>query len=301
MDALSSKFRRISFNKNNAAKDLPPSPPRDHSPPSSYYSDIRPHHSATKPHTPPYGHSPPAHHASLHISHDSHVAHEIIKPTSGQRLRILCLHGYGGSASTLAMQIGSLSSTLAPYAELVFMDAPSIKHGDYGWWHARSHGHYGGDVAYEGWERTRQGLIDKFAKEGPFDGVFGFSQGAILAGILCGMNAGAHGQLNHSTPFRFNFAIMVGGFTARDTQLSKVFDRHDFYTIPSLHVFGDRDGVVSPDSSQALARMFKNPTIITHSGGHVIPSGSEAKHQWEAFFKGQYKTKNFVPSMTSHP
>src|SRR5689334_5395116 len=52
------------------------------------------------------------------------------------RARILCLHGYHGSASALRAQMGSLVEELEPLAELVFADAPSLAASDYGWWHA---------------------------------------------------------------------------------------------------------------------------------------------------------------------
>ncbi len=285
MDAVSNTFRKLAVRRFPLA-----TPPRDGSPPNNYHNPYG--HSTHLPHTPPHEYTQPhnGHHDHTTPYHVDHML-QALKPLTGSRLRILCLHGYGGSASTLASQIGSLSSILAPYADLVFVDAPSIKEGDYGWWHARFH-RYDGQVVYEGWERTRQGLIEKFAKDGPFDGILGFSQGAILTGVLCGLNAGPNGKTSKDTPFRFGFAIMVGGFTARDDDLSKLFDRHELYTIPSLHVYGVRDGVVSPESSQALAEMFKRPTIITHSGGHVIPSVAEAKKQWEGFFKTQYERRN---------
>jgi len=58
------------------------------------------------------------------------------KPTTARKLKILCLHGYHGSARSLRSQMGSLVSELEPLAELVFIDAPSLAAGDYGWWHA---------------------------------------------------------------------------------------------------------------------------------------------------------------------
>ncbi|CAD6581278.1 MAG: hypothetical protein TREMPRED_002971 [Tremellales sp. Tagirdzhanova-0007] len=259
---------------------------------------------------PPYDYKQPAKSVDTSESYNTTQLSDSTSAPLGPRLRILCLHGYGGTASTLSTQLSSLLSLLAPYAELVFMDAPSIPHGDYGWWHARSRVQYGGDVVYEGWDRTRQGLIDTFASEGPFDGILGFSQGAIVAGVLCGMNAGPNGKTSAETPFKFNFAIMIGGFIARDTSLSQFFERRELYTIPSLHVYGERDGVVSPDSSHALAEMFKHPTLITHGGGHIIPSHAKVNQQWKSFIEAQYhkkvhssqtKRQRFSPRLSNSP
>src|SRR5689334_19339744 len=55
---------------------------------------------------------------------------------SPRKLRILCLHGYHGSAQILRSQLGPLASSLEPLVELVYVDAPSLAAGDFGWWHA---------------------------------------------------------------------------------------------------------------------------------------------------------------------
>ena len=174
---------------------------------------------------------------------------------------------------------------------------PSLSHGDFGWWHARS-SHTSSSATYEGWDRTRAGLIDIFAKQGPFDGVLGFSQGAILTGILCGLNAG-YNATTKDTPFKFQFAIMVGGFIARDEKLSKVYEHEERYTIPSLHVYGMRDGIVAPEASKALSERFEGPVVVKHGGGHVIASSGEAGKGWEGFVKDMWERKNHVCRLAS--
>ncbi len=49
--------------------------------------------------------------------------------------RMLCLHGYHGSAAILRLQIAPLAAALPAHVELVFVDAPSLLSGDVGWWH----------------------------------------------------------------------------------------------------------------------------------------------------------------------
>src|SRR4051812_45533801 len=110
-----------------------------------------------------------------------------------RKLRILCLHGYHGSARALRSQMEALfagAGGLESLVELVYIDAPSLAAGDYGWWHAVDARDAGGDnpgvdgagLRYEGWARTRDAIVSIFEHEGPFDGVFGFSQGAALTG-----------------------------------------------------------------------------------------------------------------------
>src|SRR5688572_25032687 len=92
-----------------------------------------------------------------------------VRPTEGgsMKLRMLALHGYRGDARALQVQIEALARDLAPRAQFVFVDAPSLAAGDYGWWHAvrdvrsSERGDPGVDSArstYRGWPRSRAWL-----------------------------------------------------------------------------------------------------------------------------------------------
>jgi len=166
--------------------------------------------------------------------------------------RILCLHGYHGSAAVLRRQMGPLAARFPSDVELVLVDAPTLSSGDFGWWHD----------GMRGWERTRDWITDLFASQ-RFDGVFGFSQGAALTGMLAAVRE------NDSAPIDFHLAIMVGGFTNTLPQHAHLFGRK--LALPSLHVIGRRDGIVPISDSLALADRFADPVIIEHGGGHVIP------------------------------
>jgi predicted esterase len=213
--------------------------------------------------------------------------------TTSRKARILCLHGYHGSARILRGQIAGLAKDLDPIAELVFVDAPSLAAGGYGWWHAVTDeragpsddpGVDGPRRHYKGWARTRDAIVRTFDAEGPFDGVFGFSQGAALAGLLAGLRA-PDGRPTQERPLVFAFAIMVGGFASIDPELARLYDRRDSYDVPSLHVFGRRDSIVSPDTSQSLAARFATPVLLEHAGGHVIASDRSVAEGVSAFVR----------------
>src|SRR5262245_20185651 len=57
-------------------------------------------------------------------------------PPRARRLRILCLHGYHGSGAILRRQMATWPDELASLADFVYVDAPSLADGDFGWWHA---------------------------------------------------------------------------------------------------------------------------------------------------------------------
>jgi hypothetical protein len=178
-------------------------------------------------------------------------------------ISILALHGYHGSAQVLRRQIAPLADALPVSIDLTFVDAPSIAHGDFGWWHE----------GFTGWEATRDWVADLAAGQ-HFDGVIGFSQGAALAGLLLAAQEaageGTAGPASLTSGSGFGFGVMIGGFTSEEPEHAALFRRR--LATPSLHVTGTADTIVPMRDSLRLAERFANPVIITHDGGHVIPS-----------------------------
>jgi predicted esterase len=206
-----------------------------------------------------------------------------------RKIRILCLHGYHGSAKTLQTQMRPLTLGLESLAEFVCVDAPSLAIGDFGWWHAISN--VGNDpeharvdhttMRYEGWLKTKTWLISQFKQSAPFDGVFGFSQGAALASLLVGLRNPSEAEDRIS----FDFAMMVGGFASNDGSHAYLYQRSSEYGLPSVHIIGGSDFVVPSGHSDRLASFFKNPLILRHSGGHVIPGNPHVRNSVVAFIQ----------------
>jgi predicted esterase len=212
---------------------------------------------------------------------------------SMHKLRILCLHGYHGSADTLRGQMRSLMTGFESFVDFVCVDAPSLAAGDFGWWHAvrddnpSARGDAGVGhrrMRYKGWERTRDALISLVEREGPFDGVFGFSQGAALTGLLVGLRAPS-GAPTRQRPLSFDFAMMVGGFLSNDPSHAGLYEARDSFDLPSLHIIGRSDGIVPSGDSRELAARFKNPLIVDHDGGHVIASDPSVREKVKGFLE----------------
>jgi hypothetical protein len=201
--------------------------------------------------------------------------------SSPRQLRLLCLHGYHGSAARLRNQMAGLVSAMPSNVEFVYVDAPSLASGDFGWWHE----------GFSGWEQTRQWAVDLFDSQPPFDGLFGFSQGAALTGLLAAVNESEYHRA--SAESWFEFAVMVGGFKSDSPRHAELFERS--LALPSVHVMGRSDGIVPIGDSRELATAFKDPLVIEHSGGHIVPGTDTVTHPL-----AQFLADRSVPFVDSH-
>ncbi|QUQ63692.1 hypothetical protein [Kutzneria sp. CA-103260] len=198
---------------------------------------------------------------------------------SEKALRVLCLHGYHGNSRILAGQLQPLRDGLSTPVDFVAVDAPSLAAGDFGWWHGDIPGYRD---EFQGWARTRDWLVELFSREGPFDGVLGFSQGAALTGLLPGLSAA-------ELSIGLRFAIMAGGFRSEAPEHRELFAQREAYRIPSFHIIGDTDTVVHPNDSRHLATAFTSPVVVSHPGGHVIAATPHIKSALDDFLAQQRK------------
>lgn len=77
------------------------------------------------------------------------------------------------------------------------------------------------------------------------------------------------------TKIKPDFAILSSGF--RSGSLVHMNYYEDPVDIPSLHIWGESDDIISRDMSEALAATFIQPQILTHPGGHYFPATSQQK------------------------
>ena len=195
--------------------------------------------------------------------------------------------------------MSSLIEGTQALAEFVYLDAPSLASGDFGWWHARSSatpptskdaGVGPTRKRYEGWERTFESVAETFAVHGPFDGVFGFSQGASLTSLLVGLRS-PDGSPTEAKPLTFGFAVMVGGFLGADPVLALQYANRSCYDMPSAHIIGLGDGIVPASLSHALAAVFKEPLILEHDGGHVVAATPTTRSAFRGFLEDMLRRK----------
>lgn len=148
-------------------------------------------------------------------------------------------------------------------------------------WYLREPNEDNTGYIYKGLQETLDYLEKVFEDKGPFDGVFGFSQGGCVVGLLCDML-----QNNSTKKIKFDFAIMASAFK---------YEAGNFYqeklVIPSLHIYGESDKQILCERSQELIKCFQEPLIAKHSGGHYVPGNTSLKKEYEAFLSQQWSRK----------
>lgn len=225
-----------------------------------------------------------------------------------QKLKILCIHGYRQNAEVFRAKTGSFRKMVHKWAQFNYITAPhkvllvdtiealenpdigQVKDEDqFGWFFNRDDKTYrgirkGGPAL--GFEETVDLIEQVFEKEGPFDGILGFSQGGCLTGLLCDLQH--RGLTRH---IKFNFAIIASGFKSQSWPHLKYYQER--IDLPTLHIFGETDQVIPTEMSEALSNCFENPVIVRHQGGHYLPASAPQKSDYQKFFKTQVLQKHF--------
>lgn len=233
-------------------------------------------------------------------------------------LRILVLHGFRQNASNMRGRMSALRKQLRHVAEFVYMDAPHELPFYYlkekpekrpglprrGWlvlpeqlggcagdWEPAPEGldpmQFTRQVA--GWAETKASILDFLEKHGPFDGIMGFSQGAMVASLtacmLCLAENDRHSQARVQPPFQFG--IFCSGYPAYIQEHVQLYKQCTPIPCPSLHIFGGggHDRQISRCKSEELADLFadKGRMVIRHDSGHLIPSNKLYRDQYVSF------------------
>ncbi|OQO03084.1 hypothetical protein B0A48_11339 [Cryoendolithus antarcticus] len=173
----------------------------------------------------------------------------------------------------------------------------------FGWWRRK------GDAepyTYAGIELGLAIVAEVLQKDGPFDGVIGFSQGGALAGMLASLleptrrqafeAAQSAGGIRYLDSFTqdsgfieeavhppLSFAVSYSGFAASTNPLYAAFYEPKIET-PMLHFLGSVDTVVEEKRSLRLVEACKNgqgveggsSRVVYHPGGHFLPSSQKA-------------------------
>ncbi|CAL9226694.1 unnamed protein product [Arabidopsis halleri] len=185
--------------------------------------------------------------------------------------RFLCLHGFRTSAEIMKIQLHKWPKSVIDRLDLVFLDAPFPCQGKsdvegifdppyYEWFQFNKE-----FTEYTNFEKCLEYLEDRMIKLGPFDGLIGFSQGAILSGGLPGLQA--KGIALQKVP-KIKFIIIIGGAKLKSAKLVENAYSSSLETL-SLHFLGETD-FLKPYGTQ-LIESYKDPVVVHHPKGHTVP------------------------------
>ncbi|RNA15578.1 leucine rich repeat [Brachionus plicatilis] len=140
---------------------------------------------------------------------------------------------------------------------------------------------------YIGLEESIEYVLNYVKLHGPFIGIIGFSQGAVLASLLTKLN-----------PNLFHFVIIISGFKPQDLKYGKfIFSTDCPFDFASMHIYGKNDRMITRDRSEDFSKCFKNPLLFEHPDGHFMPL-SWPNEKIADFVKDQIK-KNKCPRFSS--
>lgn len=154
------------------------------------------------------------------------------------------------------------------------------------WWFAKPNDD--GSKSYRGFDESMQHIRSFMDEYGPFDGVFGFSQGACLAATLTVflLHPELHPAFADGKIKPLRFVVCCGGFPDVTPERASIWS-HGSIPTPSLHIVGRGDGIVGEvtrcliqlacclsmmrtDRSLPLVSAFENARLEYHDGGHFV-------------------------------
>ncbi|TKW04683.1 hypothetical protein SEVIR_7G125700v4 [Setaria viridis] len=190
----------------------------------------------------------------------------------GRRPRFLCLHGFRTSAEIMRKQVvGKWPADVTARLDLVFADAPFPAEGKsdvdgifdppyYEWFQFDKE-----FTEYRNFDKCLAYIEELMIKDGPFDGLMGFSQGAILSAALPGLQE--QGLALTRVP-KIKYLIIIGGAKfLSPTVAEKAYANKIACT--SLHFIGDNDFLKT--HGEKLIESCVDPFVIRHPKGHTVP------------------------------
>jgi pimeloyl-ACP methyl ester carboxylesterase len=101
-------------------------------------------------------------------------------------------------------------------------------------------------------------------EHGPFDGVLGWSQGAVMAAIMAAVQQNGSGY-----DFGLKWLVLCGGFLPGDAEVMPWFASRLHY--PSLHVVGKKESEFLQQRACKLHAVFENAQWLETPLGHMMP------------------------------
>ena len=210
----------------------------------------------------------PAAHVSLKRSR---LVQPPLDAAHARRPRLLCLHGRGSNNDITRFQM--VHTRLCEYADCDLLHAPlddDAYSSDFhllsalpfhAWWH--------GTLDGKRLAHVLRLVLRYVERHGPYDGLYGFSQGAALVSLIS--RPGMIDALGGCAVRPWSFVILGCGVHLGDEAAATLCATAPI-ALPSLHLIGRWD-LLCRTGSERLAEQYTAPTVYTHDWGHSLPAG----------------------------
>mmetsp|Transcript_64026 Transcript_64026/g.73644 ORF Transcript_64026/g.73644 Transcript_64026/m.73644 type:complete len:303 (-) Transcript_64026:278-1186(-) len=210
--------------------------------------------------------------------------------TSADKIKVLSLHGSGGTTEEFPKRLHALNKALMSYSsnnvddgtstnnvqlEITTVEGPFDKDDGYSWWTMPQGVRSFNAKEYTGFEESATKVLGVWEK-GEFDIVLGHSQGAILIASLLALKR---------TPYHPPGGYIMNGvsfpnpYTQQLESLSSVVNDNCYGSPNVLFVFGKQDNITPNTSGEQLLDLLQKGGFAVsscyHDGGHGFPEENE--------------------------
>ena len=192
------------------------------------------------------------------------------------RLKVLALHGSGGTAEEFPNRLVALNKALSFHTrenerlelEITSVQAPFVKENGFSWWTMPPGVRSFNAKEYTGFEESATKVLDIW-ETGGFDLVLGHSQGAILVGALLALKR---------TPYHPPGGYIMNGVSFPNPysqNLESLKDDSDQDSSRILFLLGKRDEIAPNATGEKLRDLLGqggfDVSSCYHEGGHGFP------------------------------
>jgi predicted esterase len=184
---------------------------------------------------------------------------------SNNTMKVLLLHGFMQNGEKIRKPIEKLLTKSIIKNHNIQLISPSgplvVDNEKRGWWYLESKEMVSIPHEYKNVQQAIDVVMCALNDSQP-DVVIGFSQGAVFATILLGLDL-----------IQCKKVILLSGSGIMDER----YNATKKIQTPSFHFTGQKDELVGLEESKKLSEKYENSTHHEHQWGHVVPRGSVFK------------------------
>jgi len=190
-------------------------------------------------------------------------------------MKLLCLHGHGANNDITRIQLASIGLYQKVELDIIHgkyecnAEVPAFqrlsKEPFWSWWDIKTP---------TSMYKVLMSLVKTIERHGPYDGLFGFSQGSLFVSLLSSPDIAESLGITRS----WSFVIIAGGYFGVRPIIKEMLQKYGksvkmplkhSLKIPSLHILGRHDKWGANSVEQI--KLYDSPSVVYHDYGHGLP------------------------------